>query len=107
MRSTARNEVGTLESLPRGLLLRVARQLFTEKIELIEEVRQLRAAVNIYREVSKRTDHLKSGLALDSMGGLAVNIGPATELVLSGRSVLNIGLRVGCTCSNAWPRTWA
>jgi hypothetical protein len=60
MRSAKRSNVGPLDRLPYDLLLRVNRQLENEKIELIEEVRQLRAAVNIYREVSNRTDRARS-----------------------------------------------
>ena len=56
MRSARRAKVGPLKRLPYDLLLRVNKQLVGEKVELIEEVRQLRAAVNIYREVSNRLD---------------------------------------------------
>jgi len=60
MRSAKRAEVKPLDRLSYDLLLKVNRQLVSEKIELIEEVRQLRAAVNIYREVSNRIDREKS-----------------------------------------------
>lgn len=51
MRSTRRGEgVKISPRLTYALLLRVNRQLLVEKVELIEEVRQLRAAVEFYRE---------------------------------------------------------
>jgi hypothetical protein len=56
MVSTKSNKTEPLKRLPYDLLLRVNKQLVGEKIELIEEVRQLRAAVNIYREVTNRLD---------------------------------------------------
>lgn len=40
--------------VPYRLLLEVNRQLMLEKVELTEEVRQLKAAVEIYREVVRR-----------------------------------------------------
>jgi hypothetical protein len=59
MRSAKRPKIGPFKRLSYDLLLRVNKQLVGEKIELIEEVRQLRAAVNIYREVSNRLDREK------------------------------------------------
>jgi hypothetical protein len=40
--------------VPYRLLLEANRQLMMEKVELTEEVRQLKAAVEIYREVVRR-----------------------------------------------------
>jgi len=60
MQSAKRPKVGPLDRLSYDLLLKINRQLVSEKIELLEEVRQLRAAVNIYRDVSNRTDRAKS-----------------------------------------------
>lgn len=40
--------------LPYDLLIRVNRQLVIEKVELLEEVRQLKAAVHIYRELAAK-----------------------------------------------------
>jgi hypothetical protein len=60
MRSVKRPKSVPFKRLPYDLLLRVNKQLVGEKIELIEEVRQLRAAVNIYREVSSRLGRERS-----------------------------------------------
>lgn len=54
MRSARRAE--PVKPLTYNLLLRVNRRLVNEKIELIEEVRQLEAAVKIYRELTTRMD---------------------------------------------------
>lgn len=60
MRSARRVEpIRALRPLPYDLLVRVNRQLVGEKIELIEEIRQLRAAVNIYRELVGKIDRKK------------------------------------------------
>ena len=40
--------------LPRHLLLEVNQRLLMEKVELLEEIGQLRAAVRIYRELATR-----------------------------------------------------
>ena len=45
-------EVNALPPVPYEVLVRVNRQLVVEKVELLEELRQLRAAVNIYRELA-------------------------------------------------------
>jgi len=60
MQSAKRPKVGSLNRLSYDFLLKINRQLVSEKIELLEEVRQLRAAVNIYRDVSNRIDRAKS-----------------------------------------------
>jgi hypothetical protein len=41
-------------NLPRQLLLEVNQRLLMEKVELLEEIGQLRAAVRIYRELAAR-----------------------------------------------------
>jgi hypothetical protein len=55
MRSPGTGGSGKLaRRVPYELLLRVNRQLMMEKVQLTEEVRQLKAAVEIYREVVRR-----------------------------------------------------
>lgn len=59
MRSTVRKNITLVRDLPQGLqvapdlMLLTARQFVKENAELLEEVNQLRAAVNVYRELSE------------------------------------------------------